>query len=409
MTDYGVTDTGFVKKPLSAILVDIQDRHRASFGAGIDVAIARELGQVDGNIASLAAELWEIGETAYHADDPEAAAGPVLDNIASLTGTVRLTAKASTVPISVNLNAGITLNAGTLIAFDGRPDIQFTIDNPATNAGGSPATITTDTDGDPLTATCTQTGPIVVPAGSLTVKVSVVSGWNTVTNPVDATPGRDVDTDIQLRQRREDELALRGGSTARAIRADLLDTANHPELTGIRTVDIFTNRGDSVDAKGLPPHSFEVLLDDGDTPTVADVAIVQAIYDTAPDGIATFGSTTANATDENGDLVAVRFSRATLKPVYIIATIVTNGDFPSGGVALVKAAILAYGAALKAGETAYALQIGSVMTTVPGCLDVQALQLDFFGPPTDYGINLTPGIRERCTFDSANITLSVVT
>lgn len=405
MTDYGVTDTGFVKKPLSAILQDIQDRHRASFGAGIDVAIARELGQVDGNVASEMAEVWEILEIVDHSYDPEAAEGVQLENLASLTGTIKQAARASTALISVNLNAGITLVAGTLIAFLGRPDIQFTLDAQVVNSGGSAADVAIDVDGKPLRATCTQTGAIVAPAGALTVKVSVVSGWNSVTNTADAVPGRDADTEIQLRQARENELALRGGSTAKAMKADLLDVKNHPELTGIRSVDVLSNRTDAIDANGLPPHSFEIVIDDGDTPSVDDDAIAQAIFDTGPEGINTAGATSAVAVDEDGDAQPISFSRAVLRPVYATYTLSVTDKYPAGGADLVKAAVLNLALSVQTGQAVIALAFRAVALTVPGVYDVTDFKIGF-SPSPALANNLAPGVRERATFNSVNIVVS---
>lgn len=404
---YGVTDTGFSRKLLPDILSDIEDRHRATFGAGVDVAIATELGQLDGTIASGYAELWELGEMAYNSNDPEKADGFAQVTIASLTGTVPQAATPSTALVSVNLNAGITLPAGTLIAEAGRPDIQFQLLVSATNPGGTSADITIDTDGNPLTATCTQTGPIVAPAGTLSVRVTIIAGWNSVTNAADAAVGRDVETPIELRQRREDELALRGGSTSRALKADLLDFENSPDLVGIRTVNILNNRGDAVDANGVPGHSFEVLIDDGDAPTVANGAIAQVIFDSGPDGINTAGSVVGNATDENGDEQAIRFSRVVQRQVYIVLSIQKSALYQTGSVGdgLVKAAILNYATGIAGGDEVVALAVRAAVLTVPGVIDVPNYNQGFSpGPVT--GFNLSPGIRERATFNSANISIS---
>jgi hypothetical protein len=397
MVDYGITDAGFNRKPLTAILQSIQDRHRGSFGAGIDVAIATELGQLDGNFASDLAEVWELLEVAYHAFDPEAATGYALTALASITGTVPRPAAASrSMQQQFALNAGITVPAGSLVHVAGRPDIVFSVDAPVTNPGGSPAAIIG-------TMTCTQTGPVTVIAGSLTAIDTGVSGWTGTTNLADAQVGRNEDTPIELRQRREDELALRGGSTTRAIRADLLDFKNHPELTGINQVSVLENTGDSIDANGLLPHSVEVVIDDGTVPVVADADIRAAIWESgAAGGISTSGAVVGTIVDDNGDLQEIRFSRYTQRQVYISLHVTKGQAYPADGDAQVKAVLVALGAELRGGDEVVALAFRAAALSVAGVIDVP-VYYQGFGPGPVSAPNLFPAARERAIISSLNI------
>ena len=396
MTDYGVTPQGFNKKTLEILLSDIAAAQRATFGEAFDTSTSTPQGQLNGTFASALAEAWELLEAAYHGFDPDAAADYLLTVLAGLTGTERRPAAPSTVALTLNLNAGATVNAGALIAHASRPDIVFELDAPVTNGGGSPASF-------PGTATCTRTGPVPALAGSLTVIVNAVSGWNTVTNPTDAVEGRDVDNDILLRQRREAQLALRGGSTAAAIRADLLDVASEPALATVRDVSVLENTTDSV-VSGAPPHSIEVLIDDGDTPSVDDDLIAQIIFDGKAAGIATYGAESGTATDENGDTHTINFSRAELKPVYIDVALTTTDAFPVDGAAQVKQALIDAGANYRIGDLVIALHLRAAALSVAGVIDVPTFELGFSASPSGTA-NLDPGLRARATFDSTNITI----
>lgn len=398
MTDFGVTPQGFNRKQLTDIQSDIEASQRAKFGALLDVSAPTALGQMNGTFSSGLAEGWELAEEAYHAFDPDAAAGASLTYVAALTGTERREAKASTVPLTLNLNAGASVPTGSIVQHSTRPDIRFSTDALYTNPGGSAADIFG-------TATCTQTGPIAALASSLTVIITPASGWNSVFNPVDATVGRDVDSDVILRQRREDELALRGGSTVDAIRADLLDSANHPELAGIESVEVLENTSDAPDSNGLPGHSFEVVLDDGPTPTVLDTDIAQSIFDTGPGGIFSNGSVLANAIDVNGDPQPERFSRVLRRAIYVSLTVVRGIDYPVDGDAQVQAAIVAKGSLLLAGQSVVALSLEAAALTVAGVLDVSAYTQGFAPSPV-LSANLTLGVRERATFAGANVVVS---
>ncbi len=393
MTTYGVTAEGFVVKPLSQIRADINARQLASpkIGAAQDLSDESPLGQLNAAVAAEINEVWELGADVYASNDPEAAVGIPLDNVCSLTGTTRQAAAPSRLKdCVVNLDAGAVLPAGSIAAVDGRPDITFTTDVEVTNSGGVAANF-------PVDCTCTANGPTQVNSGTLTVQVSGVTGWNSITNPEDCVLGRNVDTTLQLRQRRVGQLALRGGSTVRALRADIL------AIDGVLSCKVLNNKTGMPDANGLPAHSFEVLLDDGAIPAVEDDVIAQAIFDQEPAGIDSYGSTTGNAEDEFGVVQTERFSRVERKPVFIEYTLQVNlSAFPSDGIDQINAAIKLAGDAYDAGDTAVALYLRAQAFTVSGVIDVPTFTLGYTASPVGT-TNLTTTARQRATFDVDNI------
>ena len=393
---FGITPEGFNIKRLEDILQGIGDKQRAAFGALLDTGTETELGQLNGTFASGLSECWELLEACYHGFDPDAAADYLLTVLAGLTGTERRPAKASTATLTLNLDDGTTVPTGSLVSHSARPDIVFQTLADVENTSG----ITDDFD---VAAEATVTGAIVAGAGTLTVIVNAIGGWNSVTNAEDAVVGRDVDNDILLRQRREDQLALRGGSTIAAIKADLLDVSSNTELADMRDVEVLENTtDDNVDT--LPPHSFETLIDDGDTPSIDNDTIAQIIWDGKPAGIATTGSESGTAVDENGDTHEVFFSRVELKPVFIDLALTTTDDFPIGGEDLVKEAIVAAGAEYAIGDLVIALALRASVLSVTGITDVPTFELGFSASPSGTA-NLDPGIRARATFSTTNITI----
>ena len=72
-----------------------------------------------------------------------------------------------------------------------------------------------------------------------------------------------------------------------------------------REVKVFLNETDEQDANGIPPHSIAAVVSGG-----TDEAIARAIFDHKPPGIATYGNTTVDVTDEDGNVHPVSFSRA---------------------------------------------------------------------------------------------------
>jgi uncharacterized phage protein gp47/JayE len=387
----GITPEGFDRKTLEQILSSIQASQRGVFGDTFDaVSVNTPEGQLNGIFSSHMAEAWELLEELSHGMDPDAAAAYLLTALAALTGTTRRGAEASVSERQrLNINAGATVPAGTLIAHSARPDILFATDADVTNGGGAAANFE-------VTATCTQTGPIGAIAGSLTVIVNTVAGLNSTTNLEDATLGRVADSDTTLRQRREDQLALRGGSTISAIRADLL------ELEGVNAADVLENTTDAT-VDGMPPHSIEAVIDDGNVPSVDDDAIAQIIWDSKPGGVQTTGSDSGTAVDATGADQTVYFSRVTYKPVYITLQQTTDGDFPVDGQDQTKDAIVAYGQENFAlGDTVIALGLRA-SALITGVSDVPIFTLGFAPAPVGTA-NLAIAQRERSYFDISLIT-----
>lgn len=108
MTTYGVTPTGFVRKPLDQILADIEARAAAPdvFGPGVIQTPESPLGQLNGLMASLATTGWEVAEAVYQSLDINQAEGVRLD----MLGRLRLLARTEGEPDS-SFRADIT-NAG---------------------------------------------------------------------------------------------------------------------------------------------------------------------------------------------------------------------------------------------------------------------------------------------------------
>lgn len=83
----------------------------------------------------------------------------------------------------------------------------------------------------------TQTGPISVPANTLTQTVSSIVGWTTVNNETAGVTGRNIESDAEFRLRRARSFIIAGLATVEAIRSHLLQ-----EVSGVVAVEIIENR-----------------------------------------------------------------------------------------------------------------------------------------------------------------------
>ena len=117
MTDYGVTLTGFVKKPLDVILSEIQADERALIKTQINTQDTALVGQLNGIFADKIRECWDVLEAVYRSRDPASASGDALEQVGSITGAKKISAKSSSVVLDrLYLDAHKTIPAGSRVS-----------------------------------------------------------------------------------------------------------------------------------------------------------------------------------------------------------------------------------------------------------------------------------------------------
>jgi hypothetical protein len=360
-------------------------------------------------VATLAAALWQVALLIYNSQSPSGAFGALLDRLFETTGMLRLSAATSTVDcVAVGTNSTVlavgrriknavtntywvsteaativTLGAwagstayakGALRTNDTGKIYYCTVAGTSAGAGGPTGTGTAITDGS-----CTwryiaagaaavvvpfaseETGEIVGAAGNLTSIETPQGGWTSVVNPLDAAQGRDIETDAAFRIRQRASLRSTGNAALDAIISDI------SKVDGVERVVCFVNNTDATDGDGVPPHAVEVLVSGG-----ADQDILDALLATVAAGIQTHGTESGTATDTEGNVHALEFSRPTAVPIYYVIDIEVDGDFPSDGDAQVKQAIVDFHDGLEVGGVVFSY----------GLLDIgdDVIRNDLFAP-----------------------------
>lgn len=402
MASYGLLDTGFVDKPLDVIIDDLETDQKAEMDSGLDVSSTSPVGQLNGTFGPAIRELWELGAALWSAIDPDKNTEAAQTAIAAWTGTVREGATKSTVVGRLNLDAGASVPAGSVASVAGNPSARFVTLAAATNSGGGPADFDVDMEAE-------TAGVVAANSGTLSNIDTPVSGWNSITNPLDATLGAAAETDGVLRERREDEIRATGGGAVDAIRADVLS------LDGVSSCTVYENVTTVTDSDGVPAHSFEVVVTGG-----TDSEIAQQIFESKPAGIQAYGTTSETATDSQGVSHAIGFSRPAAVPLFIDITVAVNTDpsagpvYPADGDDQVKAAIAAWGQAnLTVGADYYYRRLYSVVIGeddsegVDGVIDVTTLESDITASPTTEQ-NLTIASRSQGSIDTGDITVAAV-
>ncbi len=290
-----------------------------------------------------------------------------------------------------------TYPAGSLVAIvTGRPDIRFSNQDELVNAG----IVADDFD---ATFECEDTGPINAPAGTLTIG-EFITGWNSITQLVDATAGLGPEQDSELRLRREQEVS-QGSSTADAIRAGIL-RINAAESLGITSVRVLFNDLDAADANGVPGHAIEVIVNGPASPTLEDDERLAAIIaELKGDGIQAYGTESVSVVDDQGNVTNIGFTRATLVPIYLALTLSVDATY--AGDAAVKAAVVALNPTYLPDTDVFFIRVACVSFTVRGVLNVSDGAIGIAPAP----VTQTPiviGIREIAVFDTARIDVTTV-
>lgn len=447
----GLTQNGFVTKTLPEIREDINEALRAMFGASINLGDKSILGQLVGIISERLAVLWELGEAINSSQDPDKATGAALEALCLLTGTFRPSATFSSVMLTLCGDDGTLVETGkqiqtasTGVGFVTTEDVTLSIvpvwatftayssgarvrhnglvfecvsagvsgaAGPSYTSGDNPEDIVDGTvhwaylgQGEAVgevLARAEQLGAVVARARDLTVIVNGVSGWTTVTNRLDASPGREVATDGELRLLREQQLAQGGSATINALRAELLS------LPEVQTVTVFVNNTDVTDPDGIPPHAIEVMVRG---PEIPDAAFDQRIFDTLLAGVAagirTHGNVSGTSIDDEGTAHVMKFTRPTAIPIYVdISLVVDPAVFPLDGADQVKQAIVDWGDQQATGKDAVAAAIMAQAFRVPGVLDVTACLIDTTPAPSS-SATIAINLRQLATYDTARINVT---
>lgn len=444
MTVYGVTEEGFVLKPLEVIKGEIEADLQGAFGSSINLAPRSAFGQYVGLQSEREALIWEQMQVVHAAMDPDAAIDESLDAVCALTGTFREGADNSTVTLTALGTAGTVLSAGRVVSvvdvgtqFETTADATITalvawvlstayvVGQRVTNAGkayqcitagtsagsGGPTTTASDiTDGSvhwqylgsstaavDVVAEAQETGALVALSGTLTVIETPVGGWASVVNLLDADLGRDIEGNADLRQRRADEVSGEGNGTIEAIKRGVLQV---PDVT---TCIVFQNTTLITDADGVPGKAVEVLVLGGDA-----AAIRAAIFAEVGAGIETYGSTSGTVTDSSGNVQTIKFSRPTSIDIYVEITEVDKdaSEFPSDGETQIKEAIVALGDAFPIGRNVFASRLSAAVFGIAGVRDVIDLFVGVAPSPGAASVAITN--RQLAVFDTSRVSVDLI-
>lgn len=348
MADFGLSDYGFLAPRAIDLLDQIRADYEAETGLTIDWAPDAFLGVITAIVADRAGDLSEMLQALADSRDPDSATGHQLDTIAAIVGVTRLPAAYSAVDLTLYGDPGTFIPQGSEVEHPNGTLWRTAED--VTIGGGGTATV----EARPL-----ETGAITAPASSTWEITTPVDGWESVETFSDATPGRDRESDSELRLRRRQSLQIAGSASVEAIRAHILNVEG---IQAAVVVDNDRKTTEIVAGLTLPASSFAVVVYPPALTGAQERALAEEIYGRAPIGIESIGNEEIVIAGEDGFDKTVRFSYAEEIPVDVDVTY--TGDV--GLEAEIVAEVEAYFSGLGVGEPARILAILGRLSAVPG-------------------------------------------
>lgn len=398
MADYNYVDsTGVIVPDTATIQADVESEFKAALGADLIVTPNTPQGVLITAETSARSAVARNNAAVANQINPNLAGGVFLDAIWALTGGQRIAANYSVVPgVQLTGLAGTVIPAGSQASLaDGT---LFASVSAVTLGLGGTATV----DFQAL-----ETGPIAVGVGALNQIVTAVLGWDAITNPTAATPGRLVESDVAARQRRKNTLSLQNVALPQSITSALYDV---PNVRSLAFRENYTNAPATIDGITLAANSVWACVDGG-----TDAAVGAALLSRKSFGANWNGATTVNVVEPvSGQTYVVKFDRPT--PIAIQARLtVRNQSALVDVTTAVRQAILDYAAGLIEGEPGFVVGAkasafelaGAVNRQTPGVY-VQICEISLLSPTSWVAGEIAIALNEKATILSGNIAVTIL-
>jgi uncharacterized phage protein gp47/JayE len=243
---------------LQEVIDDYSQELKNIYGSNIDLSQNTPDGQRVGIEAKARHDLQQALLDLKNNFDPDLAQGAFLDILIKFAGIVRQAATRSQVDVNVTTDRNLTLQTGYTLRDDIGQNWVLTQN----------VSVTTGTT--LVTFFAKEFGDVKAAANTITQQETIVVGVTNVNNPNPATPGRDEETDKQLRIRRRQSTEAPALTLIGALKAALGD------IQGVKKAKIFENATDTDDPTlNLEAHFIWVIVQGGQVADIAEVIAKQ--------------------------------------------------------------------------------------------------------------------------------------
>jgi uncharacterized phage protein gp47/JayE len=369
----------------------LEDAHRAIYGGDIILTPDSQDGQLIAIYALAYNDAYAALVSVFNAFSPSSAQGANLSRLVKLNGLRRKVPTYSTVDLRVVGQVGTVITNGVAIDDEGRRWLL-----PATVSIPDPA-------GEIMvTATAEDVGAVFAPAMTITNIATPTRGWQTVSNPTDATPGAPVESDADLRRRQ----TIATTRPSRGLLEGLLGEV--AAVSGVGKLFAYENAEDVTDQWGVPPHAVALVVQGGDADEIAAIILAKK----GP-GVRTYGTTQITVTDAFGVPRIISFFRPVSVPIKVVMQIVPGLGYSDDTGDAIRQAVIDFGNSLAIGETVERFRVAAAATLMgSGRADVDTFKILSFainriGLPV-FEDDVPLAFNELSEWDVSNISIQVL-
>ena len=241
-----INENGLLIDEFSTIYNRLADKFKLIYGQDINLEQNSPDGQLLGIITNEIYDLQTLILHIYNSFDPDLAQGVELNKLLKLIAQTRRASTKSIVDITIVANANVTLPADYTIIDENKN--EWVINAETTLISGT----------NIVSFNAVNFGAIEASANTINDVVTVFPEIISVNNALPAEVGRDEESDVLLRKRRNNLLSVNSNSTIAGIYSKLflLDT--------VTDAVIYENATDTYDAlKDLNAHTLWCIIDGG--------------------------------------------------------------------------------------------------------------------------------------------------
>lgn len=392
-------DVGFSVDSTSVIRQSIVDDWTAIFddeNATLNTSSESPAGQIIDSIAVLTTA--KDSEFLYLANqfDPRVSEGRFQDAIGAIYFLERKTAQPSIVECMCTGLQGTVIPAGSIIQTDDGIKLQ------SVGSATIGATGTENVEFETL-----EKAPIQIGAGTCNKIITVIAGWDTVTNATAGTPGQYIENRAAFENRRYLSVAANSHGSRLSLQGALYT------IDGVIDCLVLENKTDvTVTKQGVPliSHSVGICIYGGD-----DDKIAEMIYNKLDAGCGTNGGTSVTYTSEDSAENTYQIIRPTPTNIYISVTLNQTPKTLQSVVDDVKNAIYndflgndknSNNLRRGCGQTIYASSFSVATIKTAGVTDLVSIYIGRTSSPLDNSV--TMDADEEPILDINNITVTVI-
>ncbi len=249
-----IDENGIQLDSFADIFDDLSQGFKDIYGDDINIDQDTPDGQQIAIYANTVYDLQSLLAKIYNGFDPDQAEGRELDKILKLIATSRLAATKSTVDINITVSSNVVLPS------------DYTVKDTSNQEWVVNQEETLTTGVNLISFKAVDWGSVEAATDTITKPVTILTQVTGLTNPAAAIAGRDEETDIELRKRRNKLIGYNSVSTVGGVLGKLL------KLDDVADAVIYENQTNDYDViRDIDAHTMWILVEGGDINSIAEV------------------------------------------------------------------------------------------------------------------------------------------